>query len=403
MDVVVIGAGVAGLAAARALKRAGHRVLVLEARDRIGGRVHTVRREGWQVPIEAGAEFMHGRSPALMRLTRGLRRDLPRTGIYVEGLERRDDLWHSVMEKIGKIPSLRERSVRDAFSTLRWRMRTTREERQLAAAFVEGFNAAALDRASVKAIAQQAAASEEIEGDRMARFPRGYSAVPRRLARGLQVELETEVKLVRWFSRHVSVETGRKTYQADRAIVTLPLGVLQQGTVRFDPSLPRWKVQAISSLAMGPVTKIALLFDEPHWPSDLVFLHARGMAVPTFWRPLPSRAPMMMGWAASRDALALKRPAAEAVRSLQQALGKRVRPRDTVVFDWQRDRFSLGAYSWVPVGALKQQRALARSVGTLSFAGEATDYEGACGTVHGAIETGERAASEILQGRGGRP
>ena len=402
MNVIVIGAGVAGLAAARILDREGHRVVVLEARDRIGGRVHTVRREGWPVPIEAGAEFMHGRPPALLALSRRLRRDLPSEGIYVEGLHRRDELWRSVMEKLGSIPSLRERSVQDAFSTLRWRLRTTREERQLASAFVEGFNAAPLDRASVKAIAQQTAAAEEIEGERMARFPRGYSAIPRKLSKGLRVKLREEVQLVAW-GRQVTVTTGRQTFEADRAVITLPLGVLQLGTVRFDPSLPSWKLRAISSLAMGPVTKIALLFDEPHWPGDLVFLHARKMAVPTFWRPLPSRAPVMIGWAASRNALALKRPAAEALRSLQRALGQRVRPRDTAVFDWQRDRFSFGAYSWVPVGALDQQRALAKSVGPLHFAGEATHYDGACGTVHGAIETGERAAREILRGRGGRP
>src|SRR5207253_484623 len=83
-------AGVAGLAAARRLKRAGHGVIVLEARDRIGGRVHTVRPEGWPLSIEAGAEFMHGRSPALMRITRGLRREM-RGGMFVEGLQRRDD------------------------------------------------------------------------------------------------------------------------------------------------------------------------------------------------------------------------------------------------------------------------------------------------------------------------
>jgi len=400
--VIVIGAGVAGLAAARRLKRAGHGVIVLEARDRIGGRVHTVRPEGWPLSIEAGAEFMHGRSPALMRITRGLRREM-RGGMFIEGLQRRDDLWQSVMEKLDGIPSRREQSVQDAFATLRWRLRTTRDERRLAEAFVEGFNAAPLDRVSVKSIVQQTRASEEIEGERIARFPRGYSAVPRKLARGLRVELRSEVKLLRWSRRSVAVTTEAETYEADRAIVTLPLGVLQQGTVRFDPSLPRWKLESISALGMGPVTKIALLFDEPHWPEELAFLFARGMPVPTFWRPLPSRAPMLMGWAASRNALALKRPAAEAVRSVQRALGKRVRPRETMVFDWQRDRFSLGAYSWVPVGALKAQRALARSVGPLLFAGEATEFDGACGTVHGAIETGERAASEILRGRGGRP
>ena len=146
-----------------------------------------------------------------------------------------------------------------------------------------------------------------------------------------------------------------------------------------------------------------LLFDKPHWPASLVFLHARGEAVPTFWRPLPSRAPALVGWAASRDAEALQREdaVAAAVRSLSAALGKPVRPRRALVFDWQKDPFSWGAYSWVPVGAMKAQRVLARPVGPLHFAGEASHFQGACGTVHGAIETGVRAAREIALEAGG--
>jgi monoamine oxidase len=318
---------------------------------------------------------------------------------YLPGLRPSDELWRSVMKKLESIPSLRERSVQDAFGTLRWRLRTTREERTLAAAFVEGFNAARLDRASVKAIKQQTEASAKVEGDRIARLPRGYDAVPRKLARGLRIELEAQVQEVRWRRGGVRVITSRNTYEAERALITLPLGVLQEGTVRFDPPLPRWKLEAIAALEMGPVVKIALLFDEPRWPADLAFLHAPGSAVPTFWRMLPSRAPALMGWAASRNALELrgKNAAAAAARSLSEALGRRMRPVAAHVSDWQRDAHARGAYSWVPVGALPAQRALAKPVGPLHFAGEATHFEGACGTVHGAIESGERAAAEILR------
>jgi monoamine oxidase len=194
------------------------------------------------------------------------------------------------------------------------------------------------------------------------------------------------------------VLAGRNRYHARAALITLPLGVLQEGSVRFEPELPAWKRRAISALEMGPVVKIALLFDRPFWPDDLVFLHARGAPVPTFWRMLPSEAPALMGWAASRDALRLsKRNAvALAIDSLASALGQRRRPIDAQVFDWQNDPLSLGAYSWVPVDALAAQRALARPVGPLFFAGEASHFDGACGTVHGAIETGERAAAEAV-------
>jgi monoamine oxidase len=397
VDAIVIGAGAAGLAAARDLKDAGRDVLVIEARDRIGGRIHTLRPSGWPLPIEAGAEFVHGLPPALLPLVH--RKELPSGGHHLEGLRPADELWKSVMEKLDSLPAGRERSVQEAFSTLRWKLRTSREERQLAAAFVEGFNAARLDRASLKAIKQQTMASEAIEGDRIARLPRGYDEVPRKLARGLRIELRAQVRTIRWRRSGVTVLAGRERYEAAHAVITLPLSILQAGVVRFDPELPPWKRRAIAALAMGPVVKIALLFDKPQWPDDLVFLHARGAPVPTFWRMLPSREPALMGWAASRNALRLspRNAVALAVDSLSAALHKRVRPADARVFDWQRDPFSRGAYSFVPVGALPAQRALARSVGPLFFAGEAAHFGGACGTVHGAIETGQLAAAELLE------
>ncbi|HET7785943.1 MAG TPA: NAD(P)/FAD-dependent oxidoreductase [Myxococcales bacterium] len=397
MDVVVIGAGVAGLAAARELRLRGLSVAVLEARDRIGGRVHTLRPEGWPLPVEAGAEFVHGRPPSLLPLAKEARE--LRGGHFLTGLLRRDELWRSTMEKLGSLPASREKSVQAALRSLRFRLRTSAEERKLAAEFLEGFNAARLDKASAKAIAQQAEAAERIGGDRIARLPRGYDVVPRRLARGTPVLLGAQVREVRWTSAGVTAVGRGAVWQARRAVVTLPLGVLQARAVRFEPPLPPWKERAIDALAMGPVVKVVLLFDRPRWPEDLVFLHARGEAVPTFWRPLPSRAPALVGWAASRDAQALGRrdKVAAAVRSLSAALGERVRPRRALVFDWQEDALARGAYSWVPVGAMKAQRDLARRVGPLHFAGEATHFEGACGTVHGAIETGLRAAGEIAR------
>ena len=399
VDCIVVGAGVAGLAAARLLRNAGRTVLVVEARERIGGRIHTLRPRAWPICVEAGAEFVHGRPQALLPLARGLRHIAG--AHYQSGLRRADDLWKSVMEKLELLPERPERSVQDAIASVRFRLRTSAEERELLSAFVEGFNAARLDRASVQAIVQQARHSARTGGDALARMPSGYDAVPRRLARGSRIELGKAVDEVSWSRAGVRVSAGSSSWSAERAVITVPLGVLQTDSLRFTPQLPAWKRRAIAALAMGQVVKIFLLFREPQWPADLTFLHAMGAAVPTFWRPLPSRAPVMVGWAASRAAERLTRKTAadEAIRSLSSALGKRLRPEDSIACLWQDDPFSLGAYSWVPVGAMPQQRALARPVPPLHFAGEATHFAGACGTVHGAIESGYRAAREILEAR----
>jgi len=392
---------VAGLAAARELELRGHRALVLEARDRIGGRVHTLRPRGWPMPVEAGAEFVHGRPKKLLPYLRHARE--VRGEHYLSGLVRGDDLWESVMEKLSRLPARRERPVRDALEAASWWRRASADERRLAADYLEGFNAASIHRASVKAIVQQMRAAERIDGDRIARLPRGYDAVPRRLARGLRVELGARVREIRWTHSSVQALTEDSAWEGARAIVTLPLGVLQAGAVRFVPPLPGRKEAAIDALSMGAVVKVALLFERPWWPPDLAFLHAHGEPVPTFWRPLPrARRP----WSGGRRAATPRRcgertrPAA-AVKSLSRAVGRRVRPLRSLTFDWQKDELSLGAYSWVPVGALKAQRALAEAVGPLHFAGEATHFQGACATVHGAIETGIRAARE-LQPKGGR-
>ncbi len=309
----MIGAGVAGLQAARILQRAGVSVAVLEARDRVGGGVHTVRPAGWPLPVEAGAEFVHGRPHSLLPLARGAKEV---SGAYYQpGFVRTDELWKRVREKVGSLPHRRERSVSEALR----RLSMSREER--------------------RAIVQQTKAAERIEGDRLARLPRGYDAVPRKLARGLHIELRAQVRLLRWGRGGVEAVCDGCTYGAERAVITLPLGVLQDRSMRFDPPLPRWKERAIDALRMGPVVKVALLFGEPHWPLDLMFLHARGAPVPTFWRPLPSRAPALIGWAASRNAERLRRKdaVAEAVRSLSLLLGKRVRPSErTAGCRWAR-------------------------------------------------------------------
>src|SRR5262249_39429312 len=151
---------------------------------------------GWPVPLEAGAEFVHGRPPLLSALARGAKEI--RGGQYLRGPRKAGGLFGSVLAKVGSLPSRRERSVAEAFGTQSWRRRTRAEGRELAESYIEGFNAARLEKTSLRWIEQQARAADRVEGDRIFRLPLGYDRVAGRLARGLRIEMGVTVRAVRW-------------------------------------------------------------------------------------------------------------------------------------------------------------------------------------------------------------
>src|SRR5207302_537619 len=256
------------------------------------------------------------------------------------------------------------------------------------AAFVEGFNAARLDRVSVRSLERQDLAAERAGGTGLFRLRDGYDRVVEVLARGLQgaLALGVSARRVRWRRGRVEIEArdaggARHLVRAAAALITLPLGVLKAGDLRFEPALPAWKRAAIGALEMGGVIKVALRFRQPPWRErglrGLGFLHAPGQPFPTFWAPRPFRAPALMAWVAGPAAERLRAVSAArlpelALRSLASALGAppsslRALLASALAFDWQRDPFSRGAYSWVPVGAVPQQLELARPVDATLF------------------------------------
>jgi monoamine oxidase len=256
-----------------------------------------------------------------------------------------------------------------------------------------------------------------VEGDRLFRVEGGYDrvvgALMKKLA-GAEVRFGAEVHRVAWRRGRVRVEMkgvlqALPPVQARAAIITLPVGVLQAGTVTFAPRLPADKRSAISTLKMGGVIRVLLRFRRlpgPMLRRGIDFLHVRGGAVPTFWSIAPLARSVLVGWAAGPAAAAL--PEGETAR-LGAALDSLARgllvPRAELqaaldgwrVFDWKADRWARGAYTFCPPGAFDVPARLAAPIEqTLFFAGEATHVEGASGTVHGAIETGQRAAAELL-------
>jgi len=428
-DAIVLGAGVAGLVAAVGLRRGGLSVLLLEARDRLGGRVWSQRAPGQAAPVELGAEFIHGEAPATARLleTAGVPRlEVPPAHWMLRAgrLQPLDDVFPKLERAIAGSRVLRGRDL--SFAEFMRRSRGSALKGHVAAfarMLVEGFDAADPERVSARSVTEEWTGGGGVDAPQF-RPAGGYGRLVARLARearaqGVRIRLESVVSEVRW--RRGRVECSGVCRGAPfaargrRAIVTLPLGVLQappgiDGAVRFRPALAG-KQRALAHLAAGPVMKVILRFDEPFWEArergrmrDASFFHSSRAPFPTLWTALPERASTLVAWAGgpraarlaalSRDALV--QAAADSVAAIFPRDRAADRLEGAHVHDWSADPFARGAYSSILVGGGGARRTLAAPLDdTLYFAGEATDDESAA-TVEGALHSGERAAREVL-------
>jgi monoamine oxidase len=416
-DALVIGAGVAGLAAARELHAAGLDVLILEARNRIGGRVHTVHDPHLAVPVELGAEFVQGRPPGVWSL---LSASLAASAVTGDSWCSGDGGPRRCGELFDALGPLFERMgpQEETFAHFLERAGIDERLRPWATTYIEGFNAAEKDKVSVLWLLEEERAAGEIDGDRAFRILGGYAKLVDVLAGGAQLLLNTRVTSIEWGPGHVEArDAADATFRAPAAIVTVPLGVLQAGAIRFSPE-PDGIREAAAALEMGKAIKLNLRFRERFWEAgemfDLGFLHAPEAAFPTWWTAAPVHAPLLTAWAAGSKALALaglgEHELVDRALDALAAVSRIGRARlddlleGSYLHDWQADPFALGAYSYVPAGAIRAPQALAapRS-NTLWFAGEATVTGGHRGTVHGAIATGRRAAREFLNSRKRQP
>jgi monoamine oxidase len=437
-DVVVIGAGAAGLMAAAELARGGAGVVLLEARGRIGGRIWTRREPGLAVPVELGAEFIHGQA----RITRALLAGAGAAVIDAEGpnltvhegrLEPRTDIFPALHRAFAAAGSVLERQDLsfDEFLDRHLAALLTADERQRARRLAEGFDAADTAHASARAIVAEWLG--DVLGEGPQSRPRdGYAALLEALRAAFEsapqpgtvrrLQLDSQVREIRWSAGAVEVAGERAgapfEIRARRALITLPLGVLKAapnapGAVRFTPALEA-KQAALAGLASGPVIKLLLRFAAPFWErlndgryAGVSFLHSPHTDISTFWTPAPEHAPLLVAWAGGPRVprLARGRSPADlarlAVGNLATLFGGGVDIAGALegwyYHDWQADPFACGAYSYVAVGGSEARAALASPVGdTLFFAGEATDGGGEAGTVTGALESGLRAAREVL-------
>jgi len=424
-DVIVVGAGIAGLAAARSLVDQGLKVIVVEARDRIGGRIWTNR--AWpKLALDLGASWIHGVSgnpvAALARSGRisTVTTDYDALWRYEAGAKELSDSADEALDE--RFEGLIE-DVEDEAAALR---QTGNADVSLQSAFdrAAGQKLSATDRRRlnymlVSQVEHEYAADaaelsllhwdqgEEFTGDDRL-FPAGYDQIAQLLAKNLDVRLEHTVSRIAYGQRGVEVTSSRGTFSAAYALVTLPLGVLKRGSVSFDPPLPTRKQQAIRRLGMGTLNKLYLRFPRAFWPEEphLLGYIAEQRGAWAEWLNIQRylKSPVLLGFNAGSYARQLEQRSdqavvASAMEALRAMFGARIpEPEAALMTRWSSDPLAGGSYSFLATGSTPADYdALAAPVADrLFFAGEATSRDYAA-TVHGALISGRDAAEQILE------
>ncbi|HWB53089.1 MAG TPA: NAD(P)/FAD-dependent oxidoreductase [Tepidisphaeraceae bacterium] len=420
-DVLILGAGIAGLHAANLLVDAGMSVAILEARDRTGGRIRTLYGERFGAPLELGAEFIHGRPPQTFQLLKnaGLAAcDVPDNHYYVHGRKLKDNakFWPQIEQVMARLG--RDGRSDESFDVFLRRQRDiSSSARRHARDFVEGFDAADATQIGIRGLAMAQRKLEKIQGELAFRPVGGYGALINYLtnrlrARKASIHLNVMVRQIKWDPRSCEMvaNMGGKTrsFSAAKCLVTLPLGVLKAGEVAFSPDVPGL-TETLAAMQMGPVVKIIVRFKKAFWESselrDLAFVHGSDLAFPTWWTQLPLRLPLLTGWAGGPPAadLALLREKQildAAISSLARVFSKS-RPwiareiESHWLANWAVDPFSRGAYSYVVAGGLNNAlRFHTLGQKAVYFAGEHTDA-GLIGTVAASLASAERAVKAI--------
>lgn len=411
-SILVVGAGVAGLAAARSLADAGWPVRVIEARDRIGGRVYTNR--DWGFPIEMGASWIHGTAnEPVMELAHSAGAQLVTTD---------DDSWAKLAVEPALQPLDYERD--------RWQKFVERACRRAAG----GTLAAALDAAVTReqlsgpdrvllafyvateiedeyaADAKQLSAKTFDEGDYSTGdqdiITNGYDALPRTLGNGLQVVLNAPVTAIARQNTSVIVRAGGQSFEGPAAIVTVPLGVLKSGAIAFDPPLPSGHAHAIDALGFGVLSKSYFRFDRQTWKVPNAFYQFIGVNPGPWaqWLTAPSGGgPVAVAFNAGDFARSVESsPATDLITGAlpvaRQLFGKDVAPAEVRTTTWSTDPYARGSYSFHAPGSgpddrLKLQEPISDR---LYLAGEAVGVDNPA-TVTGALASGRHAADLLME------
>ncbi|KAI5683816.1 hypothetical protein M9H77_05044 [Catharanthus roseus] len=426
-SVIVIGGGISGVAAAKVLQNASFKVVLLESRDRIGGRIHTDYSFG--CPVDMGASWLHGvcNENPLAPLIRRLGLSLYRTSgdnsvLYDHDLESYalfdidgrqvpqqivievGEIFKTILKETDKVRNENsdDMSVSQAISIVLDRHPELRQEGlahevlQWYICRMEAWFAADADMISLRSWDQ-----EEVLSGGHGLMVQGYYPIVEALAKDLDIRLNHRVKrIVNGYNKvMVTIEDG-SCFVADAAIVTVPLGILKANLIEFEPQLPDWKLTAIADLGVGNENKIALLFDKVFWPN----VELLGVVAPTSYAcgyflnlHKATGNPVLVYMAAGRFAYDLENLSDEAaanfvMQQLKKMFPEATKPVQYLISRWGTDPDSLGCYSYDLVGNPSDiYDKLRAPVGNLFFGGEAVS-EDHQGSVHGAYSAGVMAA-----------
>jgi len=417
MNVIVLGAGMAGLSAAKSLQNAGHVVTVLEAKDRIGGRTYT-NRSFSEHPVEYGAEFIHGSKAATWPLIKELGLETLHWTKTTDSLVHLEDgSWASMEQARQERPDFDiTRSWRlpkvDALPNEDWRSYLSRigfDEKQLR--YVRRSFANACGE-SMRFLSAQAMleliydkGGQSGEGDY--RLMSGYDALVNHLAEHLDIRLNDPVISVKRKPSNTKpiIETlDGEIFEANAVVITIPLGVLQSGSISFEPDLSSSKKQALLGIRMGPVIKLIYNFANPIVDEKIMAIYS-SQNPPMWWSPSFGHQTNQNIWTAfvsgdwAMDLLAKGEEGAlyAALESLKTELNlSELKPLEMHLENWPDDPYTRGGYSYVLPGHDGAREQLAKKTPPLFWAGEATEPENRAATVHGAYLSGQRAAQEVI-------
>lgn len=416
-DVLVIGAGIAGLRAAEVLVANGRRVIVLEARDRLGGRIHTDR--SWGVPVDLGASWIHGvaNNPiAALAAREGIEtQDFAyESAVYgADGTRLPDDALDDIEEQVAQLVETGRAGSPDTDEPLRAAL-----DRAIAAADPDQADRLLIEMGISESIEHEYATDavdlsanhfddggQQLGGDVL--FPGGYDEVAHAVAKTVDVRLGHIVTGIDTVGDRAVVSTAQGRFTAGAVIVTVPLGVLKAQSVEFRPPLSQAKSTAIARLGMGALSKTCLRFESAFWPADAELLDLippasrRGQWVESVNLAGVVDVPALMMFNAGTFARAVESMTdaeviASASAALEPAFPGLPAPTGMLRSAWSTDPFSLGSYSFLGVGSsLADRDVLAASEGRRFFAGEACSHDHAA-TVHGAYASGEAAANAVM-------